>query len=169
MRRLWSGEPVSYEGEGYGFADVQLSPVPVQDPFEVWLGGTAPASLVRCGRLADGWLPSLCTPEEASAGRAVIEEAAAEAGRSLSAEHFGASIGYSEGPLDDGARAVLSVLAKGRPLDELVPVGHHALAEAIEGFVAVGFSKFVVRNVRPPDDRRRELEALASAVVGLQT
>jgi len=171
LRRLWSGEPVSYDGDGYGygFADVRLSPLPLQDPFDVWLGGTARASLVRCGRLADGWLPSMCTPEEALAGRAVVEEAAAGADRAISPEHFGVSIGYSEGPLDDGARAALSVLSRGRPLDDLVPVGHGALVELIQRFVAVGFSKFVVRPVRQPDDRRRETERLASAVVGLQT
>jgi probable F420-dependent oxidoreductase len=169
LRRLWSGEVVSYEGAGYGFADVALSPRPVQDPFEVWLGGTAPAALARCGRLGDGWLPSMCTPEEAAAGRVVIEDAAAGAGRAISPEHFGVSIGYSEGPLDEGARAALSVLSKGRPLDDLVPTGHGELAELIGRFVAVGFSKFVVRPVRPPDDRRREIEQLAAAVLGLQT
>ena len=29
------------------------------------------AALERCGRLSDGWLPSLCTPAEAAAGRTV--------------------------------------------------------------------------------------------------
>lgn len=169
LRRLWSGETVSYEGDGYGFDDVVLRPLPVQDPFDVWLGGTAPASLVRCGRLADGWLPSMCTPAEAAAGRVVIDEAAADAGRTISPEHFGVSIGYAEGPLDDRARAALTVVAKGRPLDDLVPVGHGALVERIEDFVAAGFSKFVLRSVRPADDPRRQTERLASAVVGLQT
>jgi len=169
LRRLWSGETVSYEGDRYGFADVTLSPLPVQDPFEVWLGGTAPSALARCGRLGDGWLPSMCTPEEAAAGRRVIDEAASAAGRSISAEHFGVSIGYAEGPLDEGARAALSVLAKGRDLAGLVPTGHGALAELIGRFVAVGFSKFVVRPVRPPEERRAEIERLATAVAGLQT
>src|SRR6266496_2088798 len=92
LRRLWAGETVSHAGT---VRDVTLSPLPVQQPLEVWLGGTAPAALQRCGRLSDGWLPSLCTPEEAAAGRVVIEEAAARAGRSISSEHFGVSIGYA--------------------------------------------------------------------------
>src|SRR5499426_4847897 len=95
LRRLWAGETVSHDGPAGRFTDVKLSPLPVQQPLEVWLGGTVPAALERCGRLSDGWLPSLCTPEEAAAGRAVIEDAAARAGRSISAEHFGVSIGYS--------------------------------------------------------------------------
>src|SRR5204863_5915520 len=92
LRRLWAGETVSHEGAAGNFHDVKLSPQPVQQPLEVWLGGTAPAALERCGRLSDGWLPSLCTPDEAAAGRVVIEHAAARAGRSISGEHFGVSI-----------------------------------------------------------------------------
>src|SRR2546425_4436728 len=100
LRRLWAGETVSYEGIAGSFRDVKLSPLPVQTPLEVWLGGTAPAALERCGRLSDGWLPSQCTPEEAAAGRGVIEDVAARAGRAISSEHFGMSIGYARAPLD---------------------------------------------------------------------
>src|SRR5499426_2681676 len=143
LRRLWAGETVSHEGVAGTFRDVKLSPLPVQQPLEVWLGGTAPAALERCGRLSDGWLPSLCTPEEAAAGRVVIEETAARAGRSISAEHFGLSIGYVHAPIDPAAAAVMTAR---RPRSvELTPVGMAALRERIERFVAVGFSKFVVR------------------------
>jgi probable F420-dependent oxidoreductase len=100
LRRLWAGETVSHDGAAGRFRDVTLWPLPVQQPLEVWLGGTAPAALERCGRLSDGWLPSLCTPDEAAAGRAVIEEAAARAGRRISSEHFGISIGYAGAPID---------------------------------------------------------------------
>src|SRR5919204_3984229 len=68
LRRLWAGDTVSHDGVAGSFRDVSLSPLPVQQPLEMWLGGTAPAALERCGRLSDGWLPSLCTPEEAAAG-----------------------------------------------------------------------------------------------------
>src|SRR5438105_14366570 len=43
LRRLWVGETVSHEGAAGSFRDVKLSPLPVQQPLEVWLGGTAPA------------------------------------------------------------------------------------------------------------------------------
>src|SRR3989440_1985296 len=84
LRRLWAGETVSHDGAVGRFRDVKLSPLPVQEPLEVWLGGTVPAALERCGRLSDGWLPSLCTPDEAAAGRIVIDDAARRAGRSIS-------------------------------------------------------------------------------------
>src|SRR5688572_27279576 len=167
LRRFWAGETVSYEGPAGTFRDVKLSPLPVQKPLEVWLGGNVPAALERCGRLSDGWLPSLCTPEEAAAGRVVIEEAAAKAGRSISPEHFGMSLGYAREPIDP---ATARTMAARRPRAlELTPVGLPALRERIERFVAVGFSKFVVRPVVAPASWRAELEALAGAIGNLQT
>ncbi len=167
LRRLWAGETVSHTGAAGTLRDVKLSPLPVQQPLEVWLGGTAAAALERCGRLSDGWLPSLCTPEEAAAGRVVIEEAAAKAGRSISGEHFGMSIGYASAPIDP---ATARAMAARRPRSvELTPVGFPALRERIQRFIEVGFSKFVVRPIAPPGSWRSELEALSKAVGDLQT
>jgi probable F420-dependent oxidoreductase len=167
LRHLWAGETVSHDGAAGSFRDVKLSPLPVQQPLEVWLGGTVPAALERCGRLSDGWLPSLCTPEEAAAGRVVIDEAAAKAGRSISREHFGMSIGYASKPIDP---AIARVMTARRPRAlELTPVGLRALRHLIERFIGVGFSKFVVRPVVPPASWRAELEALSAAVGNLQT
>jgi probable F420-dependent oxidoreductase len=167
LRRLWAGETVTHEGTVGSLREVTLSPRPLQQPLEVWLGGTAPAALERCGRLSDGWLPSLCTPEEAAAGRVVIEEAAARAGRTISGEHFGMSIGYARAPIDP---ATARAMTARRPRSvELTPVGLPALRERIERFVAVGFSKFVVRPLTAPASWRRELETLATAIGDLQT
>ncbi|HEX3947913.1 MAG TPA: LLM class flavin-dependent oxidoreductase [Acidimicrobiales bacterium] len=169
LRRLWAGEAVSYDGPAGRFTDVSVSPLPAQDPFEIWLGGLARSSLERCGRLADGWLPAMCGPEEAARGRQVVDEAAAAAGRSISPEHFGMSIGYAHSPLDDRQVGALAARAKGRPLEDLIPVGPEALRELLQRFVAVGFSKFVLRPLAPPADWRRELEGLAAAIGDLQT
>src|SRR5258706_12105474 len=167
LRRLWAGETVSHDGAVGRFHEVKLSPLPAQQPLEVWLGGTVPAALERCGRLSDGWLPSLCTPDEAAAGREVIEAAAARAGRSISNEHFGMSIGYAGGPIDP---ATARVMTARRPRSlELTPVGLPALRKRIEEFIAVGFSKFVVRPLTAPPSWRAELETLAEAVGDLQT
>ena len=167
LRRLWAGETVSHDGPAGSFREVKLTPLPVQQPLEVWLGGTVPAALERCGRLSDGWLPSLCTPDEAAAGRVVIDEAAAKSGRSISGEHFGMSIGYARAPIDP---ATARVMAARRPRSvELTPVGLPAVRALIERFLAVGFSKFVLRPIAPPASWRAELEALSAAVGDLQT
>jgi probable F420-dependent oxidoreductase len=169
LRDLWSGKTVGHDGPSGSFPPTELWPLPVQQPFDVWLGGMAHASLVRCGRLADGWLPSLCTPEEATAGQRVILEAAEEAGREISPEHFGVSMVYSEDALDDRVVATLSLRSRGRDPRTLVPVGFSALRERMESFIAVGFSKFVVRPMAPSSGWRHALEDLAAAVGDLQT
>lgn len=57
MRRLWSGDAVSYEGEHFTFSDVRLVPPPSRPGGPpIWLAGSGTA-LPRVARLADGWLP----------------------------------------------------------------------------------------------------------------
>jgi probable F420-dependent oxidoreductase len=171
LRRLWAGEVVSHEGPSGSFTDVSVSPRPVQDPFDVWLGGNVPAALERCGRLGDGWIPALCTPEDAAAGRKVIDEVADAHGRAISPEHFGVSIAYAP-PGTDFSREPISALAKrarGRPLEQIIPIGRDGLRSLIESFLAVGFSKFIVRPIAPPPDWTSELESLTGAVGDLQT
>jgi probable F420-dependent oxidoreductase len=161
LRRWWAGEEVD---------GVVLSPRPVQ-VLEPWLGGLAPASLERCGRLADGWLGAFCTPAEAAAARASIEAAATAAGRVVDPEHFGISIGYAHAPLDDEQLARLRRRLGGRDVDprELLPVGYPALRAVIEAHIDAGLSKFVLRPNFSPASWREELTELAAAVGDLQT
>ena len=171
LRRLWAGEVVSHEGPSGSFTDISVSPRPVQDPFDVWLGGNAPAALERCGRIGDGWIPALCTPQDAADGKKVIDEVAATHGRAISPEHFGVSIAYAPAGTDFASAPFtpLARRARGRPLDEIIPVGLDALRTLIESFLDAGFSKFIVRPLTPPPDWRPELDALAAATGGLQT
>ena len=76
MRRLWTEPTVDHDGPRFHYSGVGIGVLPVQRPPDVWLGGRAPGELRRVGRLADGWLPSFTTPEEAAAGREVVVEAA---------------------------------------------------------------------------------------------
>jgi probable F420-dependent oxidoreductase len=169
LRRLWAGETVDHRGPVGGFDGFTLAPLPLQDPLEFWLGGMVPAALERCGRFADGWLPSACTPTEAAAGRVVIDEAADAAGRSISPEHFGVSLAYAPGPLEPSLLAALGRSRKGVDPALVVPAGLDALRAFLESFLEVGFSKFVVRPLARPVSWRSELEALAAAVGDLQT
>ena len=169
LRRLWAGESVSHHGEAADFDEVTVSPLPVQQPLEFWTGGMVPAALRRCGRFADGWLPSSCTPEEVAAARVVIDEAAGEAGRTISREHFGVSIAYASGPLSPRVIRAVASTRRGVDPDEVVPVGIDGLRALLERFLEVGFSKFVVRPIESPESWRGELGALADGVLDLQT
>jgi probable F420-dependent oxidoreductase len=162
LRRWWAGEAVD---------GVTISPRPIQHPLEIWLGGIARPSLVRCGTIADGWLGAACTPEEASEAKATIEAAAASADRQVDPEHFGMSIGYSHSPLDERALAGLTARLRGRDVDPktLVPIGFAAVRETLQAFISVGLSKFVLRPMSVQTSWRDELAGLADAVADLQT
>jgi probable F420-dependent oxidoreductase len=160
LRRLWAGEEVD---------GAAIAPRPKQDPMDIWMGGAAPAELRRVGRHSDGWLPSFTTPDDAAAGREVVDAEAAANGRSIDAEHFGALIPYlaAPGPLPD--LLVAAVAARRPDLDPaaVVPAGLEELRASMEAFVAVGFSKFVPVPVVEPDDWSTHLTELASATLGL--
>ncbi|MDA8033063.1 MAG: LLM class flavin-dependent oxidoreductase [Actinomycetota bacterium] len=162
LRRMLAGGPLEGPASTDDIGDGALAPLPVQQPLDLWLGGMAPASLERCGRLADGWLPSRCTPEAAAAGRAVVVAAAARAGRVIDPEHFGASIAYARRRPTAGTG---SATANG---EAAVPVGLGALRARILAFTEAGFSKFVIRPLDPPASWRAELAELAEAVADLQ-
>lgn len=169
LRRLWSGDVVQHDGPCYPLRDARLSPTPVQEPLEMWLGGQVPGALRRAGRLGDGWIPGLTTPAEAAEKRKRVEDAAAEAGRTIDPEHFGVNLTYSRGAL---SAAAVEQLHRRRPdLDpaSLVPQSRAALHERVDEWLAVGFSKFLLRPVVPPADWTAELESLAEDILERQT
>ena len=67
------------------------------------------------------------------------------------------------------ASSPLARRARGRPLEDIIPVGRGGLRQKLEQFLEVGFSKFVVRPMAPPGEWQRELDQLADAVGDLQT
>lgn len=173
VRACWSGTPVTHHGRWFHYENLEVRPTPHQSPPDVWLGGIAESELRRVGRLADGWLPSFVLPSDVAAGRVVVEEVATRHGREIDPEHFGVLVPYTRGPLPDAMR---SALASRRPdLEDpavLVPRGLDALARAIEDFVAVGSSKFVVVPLDEPADAESwiaHLSEAADALLGLET
>ena len=93
MRECWYDDVVDHDGERFHYEGLQVRPQPAR--LDVWLGGIAPSELRRVGRLADGWLPSFITPADAAAGRAVIEQVAAEHERAIEDDHYGVLIPYT--------------------------------------------------------------------------
>jgi alkanesulfonate monooxygenase SsuD/methylene tetrahydromethanopterin reductase-like flavin-dependent oxidoreductase (luciferase family) len=77
------------------------------------VAGSVPAAQRRGGRLADGWLTSLLTPEEAAQGREVVEAAAEQAGRRIDPEHFGVSLAYADGDIPPGLRSTIATRRPG--------------------------------------------------------
>jgi hypothetical protein len=79
------------------------------------------------------------------------------------------SIGYARGDLPPEIARRVAERAAGRDIASVVPQGMDGLRQTLERYVDVGFSKFVVRPVVPPDSWRQELEELAEGVLDLRT
>lgn len=168
MRRLWTEDHVTHQGERFDVTDVTIRPKPLQSPLEVWLGGIAPSELRRVGRLSDGWLPSFVTVDDVERGIPEVASIAAVHDRAIDPEHYGVLIPYANQPIDD---AVLALLAQRRPeIDptELVATSLEQLVTMIERFVSVGASKFVAVPFAPLDDVAAELAELSDAVRPLE-
>ncbi|MEZ5243736.1 MAG: LLM class flavin-dependent oxidoreductase [Acidimicrobiales bacterium] len=173
MRRLWAEDDVDHEGERFTVHGANVLPKPIQDPLEVWLGGQAPSELRRTGRLADGWLASFTTPHHVADGIAVIEEAAAGAGRTMDPEHYGVLIPYLPGDGERDVPEALAAVVAARKPDadprDVVATSHDRIVALVNEYLSVGASKFVLFPFAEPDDWRSELEALAQAALPLQT
>jgi probable F420-dependent oxidoreductase len=81
MRRLWTEESVTFEGEFDRITGAGLAPLPVQRPIPVWFGGQSERAYRRIGRLADGWFPQVSLGPQLDQARDVVYAAAREAGR----------------------------------------------------------------------------------------
>ncbi|MBE1874466.1 LLM class flavin-dependent oxidoreductase [Myceligenerans pegani] len=113
MRGIWDPHdrtPLRVPGDHYRVAGAKRGPEPAHD-IPVWLGAYKPRMLRLIGRQADGWLPSLGYMKDGdlARGNAVIDEAAAEAGRdpaeirrllNLGGAIRPTSSGFLQGPVD---------------------------------------------------------------------
>jgi probable F420-dependent oxidoreductase len=152
VRRLLAEPRVTHHGRFFHLDDVSVAPLPPRPP-DIWLGGRAPAGLRRVGRLADGWLGSFVTPDEAADARAQIERAAAEAGREIEDDHYGTNIAVIATDASEAeAAAARERFTRRRPdVDpvRLVPHGWGEARELVRRYVDAGLTKFVVRPAAP--------------------
>src|SRR5690606_10585147 len=85
LRRLWTEPSVTHEGRSERVTGAGLAPMPVQRPIPVWLGGSSAPAYRRAGRLADGWFPQVPPGPRLDEARAIVADAAVEAGRAPAA------------------------------------------------------------------------------------
>jgi probable F420-dependent oxidoreductase len=169
LRRIWTEDTVDHDGPRFHYDGLKVRPRPLQAPPDVWLGGRAPVELRRVGRLGDGWLASFSSPDDCARGRPVIDAAAAEAGRTIDPEHFGAMVFYAPGAIPDPLRALIAARAPDTDPDDLVPTSIDAIAALVKRYAEVGFSKLVLVPMHEPADWHEELAPLAERLLPLQT
>jgi probable F420-dependent oxidoreductase len=150
LRLLLTTQTVTFDGDFFAVEGASVGALPAK-PLDIWLGGSAPGGLRRVGRLADGWLGSLLTPAEAGAAVAVINEAAADAGREVEADHFGLSLPVVLDGIPESLRASISRRRPHTDPETLVAAGWDGARRMIEQYVEAGLSKFVVRPATRPE------------------
>src|SRR6266550_1334275 len=92
VRQALSRERLEFHGEtlelplpdGPGKA-LKLTIAPVQASIPIYLAAIGPNNTRLAGEIADGWIPTLFSPEHVAEFRPLLEEGAARAGRSLDA------------------------------------------------------------------------------------
>lgn len=78
LKRFWTEETVSHEGDRWQFDDVLVSPRPA-DRIPVWIGGHADIAIKRAAYRGDAWIASASsTVEDLRRQIAVYEDALAE-------------------------------------------------------------------------------------------
>jgi F420-dependent oxidoreductase-like protein len=90
VRKALSRERVEFKGEtielplpdGPGKA-LKLTIAPVQERIPIYLAAIGPKNTALAGEIADGWIPTLFSPEHVAEFRPLLEEGAAKAGREL--------------------------------------------------------------------------------------
>ena len=90
LRMALARERVEFHGEtlelplpdGPGKA-LKLTISPVQEQIPIYLAAIGPKNTALAGEIADGWIPTLFSPEHVSELRPLLEEGAAQSGKSL--------------------------------------------------------------------------------------
>ena len=149
ISRLWQGESVTFDGEYYQYKDAIISPIPVQQPLPLWVGGSSDAAIARTARIGTGWQAGLESPKRAGAAKKAIIEALKETGRSIDDDHYGAGFFYYFGSRDDEVcqreMTRFKKMAPDSNLSHLLVVGTDELLDQISQYVEQGIPKFILR------------------------
>ena len=82
IKKLWTENHVSYDGQYFQLKDATSEPKPLQRPHPpVWIGGDSVAIRRVVAEVGDGWIPVLPTPKELANGALQIKERMKQVGR----------------------------------------------------------------------------------------
>lgn len=156
LRLLWRDDRVDFAGTYYKLSGVSIAPKPVQPDLPLWIGGSSEAAIRRTARFGTGWQAGPETAREAAPVIAAIRRAAAELGRVIDPDHFGAGFPVRLGRPDDPAVTRAQEAYQRRTGRD--PAGYFAIGDAaavtdrIADYIAVGISKFVLRPIARGND-----------------
>jgi probable F420-dependent oxidoreductase len=177
LRKFFSGEPVSHKGRFYGpFEDVPMRPPPRQPGGPpIWFAGRKEAALRRIGRLGDGYLAYVITPDMYRTALETIALAADAAGRSPGPFGTGHLL-FTR--LDDAYETALDrateTLSVRYAMDFRKAAARYCalgtpeqVAERIREFHAAGVRHVVLDLLGPYEERWRQIERFATETLPL--
>jgi len=151
IARLWRQESVDFAGKYYRLTGASISPRPVQPDLPMWIGGSSDAAVRRTARYGTGWQGGAEGPVEAGRVVAAIKLAAAEVGRSIDEDHYGATFPFYFGTASDsvvsGAMAAYAKRTNRDPARYFAIGDETAILDRIAEYVDVGVQKFILRPV----------------------
>lgn len=171
LTRLWSEDSVTFEGRYFQYEGATIAPKPVQQPLPLWIGGSSDAAVRRTARYGTGWLAGLQSPAQVAPVVAKIRAAAAEAGRTIDPDHYGAGFTFCFGNWDEPvvARTAAGLARLGREIDPQATMGvgdAAAIVAKAREYVDAGVSKFVLRPIATSDaDQMEQTRRLIAEVV----
>ncbi len=174
MRALWSGEPATFRGKHYHFEDVLMTPPPRQRSGPpIWAGGRSDPALRRMGRLADGYLSYVVTPEMYSNALTKISQAAKTVGRQV--KQFGTGhllFARVDNSYESALNIATDSLSKRYAMDfrraaeRYTALGNpQQVAERIMEFYNAGVRHISVDLVGPYERRMEQIERFAAEVM----
>jgi len=158
MERLWTEESVDFDGKFFQYKNASIAPRPIQQPIPLWIGGSSKAAAKRTARLGSGWIGGAASPSDVAKSIAMIKDELKIVGRRIDEDHYGASIAFRIGSVDDDAVKNSPFLKRAGVGDEidlnpLFCIGDTAkLVDRLREYVAAGASKFVLFPVAAGDD-----------------
>jgi alkanesulfonate monooxygenase SsuD/methylene tetrahydromethanopterin reductase-like flavin-dependent oxidoreductase (luciferase family) len=171
MRRLWREDDMSYSGSFTRFAHVTLEPKPVQPGgVPIWLASNnVEPGLRRVGRMGDGWLTNITSPEVYRECWEKIHIYAAEAGRNPASIEPGLYFTLAAGG-SDAVSEGQSFLAQyySRPFEAVakamlcVAGSWNEIIDRIEAYIEAGARAIVLRFATR--DQMGHLEACAESL-----
>ena len=149
ITRLFTGEPVTYQGRHFTLTNAQITPRPVQPNLPMWIGGNAEAAIRRTAKYGTGWQAGAETPAQIAPLIAAIRQASAAAGRPIDDDHYGAAFPFRFGnPADPSLDRLKAAYAKrtGQNPDDHFAIGDaQTILARISQYIDGGAQKFILR------------------------
>ena len=170
VTRLWREDSVTFEGEHFNYQAARIEPKPVQKKIPFWIGGSSKPAIRRTAKFGTGWQAGQETADELPPVLDAIKAALVHEERTIDSDHYGAGFHFRFGNWEDAdlpKRTAAFEKRTGRDAKKHFAVGDaDDILKRIQGYAAVGISKFILRPIGLTDsDLLAQTELLVSEVI----